>query len=234
MVIPHDETEDIVEQHDARGWGTSGLKKMRVKLFFRTDIYHALTYVNKDHFSAVKLELRWSKEDLAILLAHRLQNLHPEHKGALTFPVSIEWINQLFDWPANNALKSFDAFYDLMRDGNGDVIAARSHQLLHRSAKATDQFRYPRHQPTRERKIDLGTGYPRSIRPKTAAFKLNDFLQVFQNFSETYDQLKVPTSVFDRAIGYLVGEEDPLDAEFMVIADLVRVGALAIRDQQSR
>jgi hypothetical protein len=69
---------------------------------------------------------------------------------------------------------------------------------------------------------------------QTASAKLSDFLQVFQNFSETYDQLKgSPQSRFTRSeLGLALGKPDLLDAG-LVIADLVRVGALGIMDNRS-
>ena len=73
------------------------LKRIRFKLFFRTDIYQALTYVNKDHFSGLKLELQWSREDLAIMLGHRLQVLHPDYADTLDYPTSRGWIDEVFD-----------------------------------------------------------------------------------------------------------------------------------------
>src|SRR6266496_321668 len=209
------------------------LKRIRFKLFFRTDIYHALTYVNKDHFSAVKLELRWSKEDLAILLAHRLRNLHPDHKEVLTFSVALDWVNQIFDWSAQKAIKAFDALYDLIQDGNGDVLPRDLINFCITAQKAQTNFDVQGvHQPTNGKLISEPA--TRDAFVQTAAFKLNDFLQVFQNFSETYDQLKgSPKSVFNRAdLSAALGKKDPLDAN-LVIADLVRVGALAIKDHKS-
>src|SRR5258705_4724372 len=54
----HDETEDLLSNLMRAVGELIRLDRIRFKLFFRTDIYHSLTYVNKDHFSAVKLELR--------------------------------------------------------------------------------------------------------------------------------------------------------------------------------
>jgi hypothetical protein len=229
----HDETEDLLSNMMRAVGELIRLKRIRFKLFFRTDIYHALTYVNKDHFSAVKLELRWSKEDLAILLAHRLQNLHPTHKGALTFPISSDWLNQLFDWPAETALKSFEAFYDLMRDGNDDVLPRDLINFCITAQKSQMSFDIQGINQPANGKLISGPAI-REAFVQTAAFKLNDFLQVFQNFSETYDQLKgSPASLFKRAdLSSALGKKDPLDAN-LVIADLARVGALAIKDRKS-
>jgi len=229
----HDETEDLLSSMMRAVGELIRLRRIRFKLFFRTDIYHALTYVNKDHFSAVKLELRWSKEDLAILLAHRLQNLHTQHHGALTFPVSSELISQIFDWPINKALKSFDSFYDLMRDGNGDVLPRDLINFCITAQKAQINFDIQGINKPANGRLISGPAL-RDAFVQTAAFKLNDFLQVFQNFSETYDQLKgSPTSSFNRAdLSAALGKKDPLDAK-LVIADLVRVGALMIKDHRS-
>ncbi len=229
----HGETEDLLSNMMRAVGELIRLRRIRFKLFFRTDIYHALTYVNKDHFSAVKLELRWSKEDLAILLAHRLQNLHPDHSNALVFPTSLKWINQLFDWPTHKALNGFDAFYDLMQDGNRDVLPRDLINFCITAQKSQMNFDVQGiNQPANGRLIS-GPAI-RAAFVETAAFKLNDFLQVFRNFSETYDQLKgSPTAVFNRAdLGAALGKRDPLDAN-LVIADLVRVGALAIMDRRS-
>jgi hypothetical protein len=207
--------------------------RIRLKLFFRTDIYQALTYVNKDHFSGLKLDLQWSKEDLAIMVGHRLQVLHSDFKGALDYPTSKVWIDEVFDWPKNGLLTTFDGLYDTMRDGNGDIlprdminfcIAAQKFQLAF-DIQGVEK-------PSSDKLISA-----RAIRDaflRTADSKLNDFLQVFQNFSETYNQLKgSPQSRFNRIdLAKAIGKDDPLDAG-LVIVDLVRVGALGIMDNRS-
>jgi len=229
----HDETEDLLSNMMRAVGELIRSKRIRFKLFFRTDIYHALTYVNKDHFSAVKLELRWSKEDLAILLAHRLLNLHPQSKTSLTYPIAMEWINEIFDWSHDKDLKSFDDFYRLMRDGNGDVLPRDMINFCITAQKCQTSFDIQGvNFPAKGKLIS-----PPAIREafiQTAAFKLKDFLQVFQNFSETYDRLKGSQSfIFNRAeLGSALGKNDALDAN-LVIADLVRVGALAITDKKS-
>ena len=229
----HDETEDLLSSMMRAVGELIRLKRIRFKLFFRTDIYHSLTYVNKDHFSAVKLELRWSKEDLAILLAHRLQNLHPNHEAALTFPVGLDWINQIFDWPNQGNLKSFDALYEFMKDGNGDVLPRDLINFCITSQKSQMSFDIQGVNPPKANKL-ISSPAIRDSFIQTAAFKLKDFLQVFQNFSETYDQIKgSQSSAFNRAdLSIALGKNDPLDAN-LVIADLVRVGALAIKDKRS-
>jgi hypothetical protein len=232
-VSRHDETEDLLSAMMRAVGELIRSKQIRFKLFFRTDIYHSLTYVNKDHFSAVKLELQWSKEDLAILLAHRLQSLHQDHKAALTFPIALNWINQVFDWPAQKALNGFEGLYGLMKDGNGDVLPRDLINFCITAQKLQVSFDIQGvNQPTGGKLISATAVREGFI--QTAAFKLKDFLQVFQNFSETYDQLKgSQTSLFQRAeLSAALGKKDPLDAN-LVIADLVRVGALAIKDKKA-
>ena len=229
----HDETEDLLSTMMRAVGELIRSKRIRFKLFFRTDIYDSLTYVNKDHFSAVKLELQWSKEDLAILLAHRLQSLHSDHITALNFPVGLDWINQVFDWPASNALNSFENFYGLMKDGNGDVLPRDLINFCITAQKLQVSFDIQGvNLPTKDRLISASAVREAFI--QTAAFKLNDFLQVFQNFSETYDKLKgSQSSLFHRMdLSAALGKNDPLDAN-LVISDLVRVGALAIMDRKS-
>ena len=97
------------------------LKRIRFKLFFMLDIYQALTYVNKDHFSAVKLELKWTKEDIAILLGHRVALLHPENTSAIKYPLALEWLNEVFDW-GKQYHHGFEDLYELFKDGNGNVL----------------------------------------------------------------------------------------------------------------
>lgn len=229
----HDETEDLLSAMMRAVGELIRSKRIRFKLFFRTDIYNSLTYVNKDHFSAVKLELQWSKEDLAILLAHRLQTLHHGDKSALTFPIALEWINQVFDWPTERALTDFDHFYGMMKDGNGDVLPRDMINFCITAQKLQMSFDIQGiNQPKKGTLISAPA--VREAFMQTAAFKLKDFLQVFQNFSETYDQLKgSQSSLFHRAeLSAALGKKEPLDAN-LVIADLVRVGALAIKDKKS-
>lgn len=118
----HDQAEDLQSSLMKAVGELTRLKRVRFKLFFRTDVYQALTYVNKDHFSGVKLTLQWSKEDLCIMLGHRLHVLHPGHTAAITYPAAKQWTDEFFDWPKNGLLRSFDDLYAAMRDGNDDVL----------------------------------------------------------------------------------------------------------------
>src|SRR5260370_12213994 len=66
---------------------------------------------------------------------------------------------------------------------------------------------------------------------QTASSKLNDFLQVFQNCSETYNQLKgSPQSKFNRAdLAKPIGTKDPLNP-VLVIPDFVLFVPLGLID----
>jgi hypothetical protein len=229
----HDESEDLLSDLMRAVAELIRLKRIRFKLFFRTDIYEALTYVNKDHFSAVKLELSWSKEDLAILLAHRLQSVHGAKVDRLDYAISLTWIEAVFDWPANGVLKDFQSLYSLMRDGNNDVLPRDLIQFCVRAQKSQLNFTIQGVNSPGNKKLISATA-TRDAFIQTAQSKLNDFLQVFQNFKETYDQLKgSPSATFDRMqLGAALGKKDLLDAN-LVIADLVRVGALAIKDRRA-
>jgi hypothetical protein len=229
----HDDTEDLLSNLMRAVAELIRLRRIRFKLFFRTDIYHSLTYVNKDHFSAVKLELRWSKEDLAILLAHRLRSLHNGYADPLVFSTSVQWVDEVFDWPKDSELKSFHEIYRLLRDGNGDVLPRDLINFCIEAKKLQESFDIQGvHAPSGNRLIS-----GRAIREaftQTAASKLYDFLQVFQNFRDTYDRLKgSAVARFNRAdLSNALGKKDKLDAD-LVIADLVRVGALAITDKKA-
>ncbi len=228
----HDDTEDLLSNMMRAIAELIRLEGVRFKLFFRTDIYHALTYVNKDHFSAVKLELRWSKEDLAILLAHRLHSLHPRTDTQPTYPVALEWINGVFDWPQAGMLTSFEKLFLAMQDGNMDVLPRDLIQFCITAQKAQLNYDVQGINPPNGKLISA----PAILEAfkTTASAKLHDFLQVFKNFGETYDQLKGSSEAeFNRAdLSAALGKDDPLDAQ-LVIADLVRVGALRIKDKKS-
>ncbi|MCW1968445.1 MAG: hypothetical protein KIH69_010060, partial [Anaerolineae bacterium] len=208
------------------------LSQIKFKLFFRTDLYNALTYVNKDHFSASKLELKWSKEDLAILLAHRIARVKPSHAGRITYPIAIQWINQLFDW-STSKVKDFDDLCVKFMDGNANVLPRNIIQFCIEAQIKQTQYNI--------QGINLGeNGHlisPNAINEAlltTADSKLNDFLQVFQNFSTTYSLLKGHhTAQFTRSeLATALNISDPLKAQ-LSISDLVRVGAIAIKDRKA-
>jgi hypothetical protein len=229
----HDESEDLLSSLMRAVAELIRLKRVRFKLFFRTDIYEALTYVNKDHFSAVKLQLSWSKEDLAILLGHRLQSIQDEKADGITFKTSLTWINDVFDWPPDGLLEDFEGLYSSMRDGNNDVLPRDLIQFCVTAQKSQISFSIQGVNPPANARL-ISPAAIRGAFVQTASSKLHDFLQVFQNYKETYDQLKgSQTATFDRAqLSAALGKQDPLDAK-LVIADLVRVGALAIKDRRA-
>jgi hypothetical protein len=228
-----DETEELLSSLMRTVGELIRLRQIRFKLFFRTDIYDALTYVNKDHFSGLKVELRWSREDLAIILGHRLHVLHPSHSTALDYPTSQEWIDEVFEWPNTGLLTSFDGLYETMRDGNGVVLPRDVVNFCIGAQKLQLGFNIQGIEKPSGNKLISARAIREAFR-QTASAKLSDFLQVFQNFSETYDQLKgSPQARFTRAeLGLALGKPDLLDAG-LVIADLVRVGALGILDNRS-
>ena len=229
----HDDVEDLLSNLMRAVAELLRLKRIRFKLFFRSDIYHALTYVNKDHFSALKLELQWSREDLAILLAHRLLPLHPEHNGAVTFAISKEWIDKVFEWGDKQSPESFEKLYEMFRDGNGDVLPRDLMIFCISAQRAQQNFNTQGIHSAANGKLIAHNACREAVR-LTAASKLNDFLQVFQNFRDTYDLLKGSASDrFTRAqLSKALGKQDPLDAG-LVIADLARVGAIKITDRKS-
>ncbi|MCC6127037.1 MAG: hypothetical protein IT426_18920 [Pirellulales bacterium] len=228
----HDDVENLLSNMMRSVAELIRLKRIRIKLFFRTDIYHSLTYVNKDHFSALKLELRWSKEDLAIMLAHRLRVLHPGVIIPLDYPNSIRWIQDVFDWGTKPPI-SFDDLYELLKDGNGDVLPRDLINFCIQAQKAQENFNIQGIHPPNHGKLISCFALQKALQ-QTAASKLTDFLQVFQNFKDTYDQLKGGKSRhFTRdELSIALGKKEPLDAK-IVIADLVRVGALAIKDKKA-
>jgi len=229
----HDNVEDLLSNLMRAVDELVRLKRVRFKLFFRSDIYNSLTYVNKDHFSALKLDLQWSREDLAILLAHRLHPIHPQHPDSLIYSISIEWINEVFDWTEGTKPQSFDQLYELLKDGNGDALPRDLINFCIEAQKAQQNFNTQGiHSPSNGKLISSAA--IQEALQHTAASKLDDFLHVFQNFKDTYDQLHGSASrCFNRAeLSKALGKDDPLNAR-LAIADLVRVGALAIKDKKA-
>ncbi|TKJ42176.1 hypothetical protein CEE37_00425 [candidate division LCP-89 bacterium B3_LCP] len=229
----HDNVEDLLSNLMRAVAELLRLKRIRFKLFFRSDVYHSLTYVNKDHFSALKLDLEWSREDLAILLAHRIRPLHPSHDNLLTFPTSLEWINEIFDWKKGKIPNSFDQLYELLKDGNGNVLPRDLINFCIAAQRTQQNFNNQDINTPTNGKLVSWQAIHEAVE-RTAASKLNDFLQVFQNYKDTYDQLKGSASrCFSRSeLSKALGREDSLDAN-IVIADLVRVGAIAIKDRRA-
>jgi hypothetical protein len=208
------------------------LDALHFKLFFRTDLYSALTYVNKDHFSSVKLELHWSREDLAILLGHRLAVLHEDEASRIKYQMAIDWINAVFEWMPD-AVSSFDDLYVKLQDGNSDVLPRDLVNFCVGAQKAQQNYDVQGVNMPAAGCLISQAAVGHAI-VQTAASKLTDFLQVFQSFSKTYDRLKGhDTRVFDRIeLGKALGLNDSLNAQ-IAIADLVRVGAIAVKDRKS-
>jgi hypothetical protein len=222
-----DELEDLLGNLMRAVGELIRLKRIRFKLFFRSDIYQALTYVNKDHFSAVKLELKWTKEDIAILLAHRLAVLHPENKAAITYPLALQWLNEVFDW-SKRYHHGFEGLHELFKDGNGDVLPRDFVNFCIEAQKLQQTFAKQGINEVTEQLISAAA--VEEAMQRTAASKLSDFLQVFENFGETFKQLKGhKSSQFTRKqLSEALGKKD-LDAQ-LVISELVRIGAIAVKD----
>ncbi len=207
------------------------LDALHFKLFFRTDLYSALTYVNKDHFSSVKLELHWSREDLAILLGHRLAVLYDNVIPPIQYQTALDWINAVFEWAPE--VSSFDDLYVKLQDGNSDVLPRDLVNFCVEAQKAQQNFNVQGVNKSLAGRLVSGAACSHAI-GQTAASKLTDFLQVFQSFSKTYDRLKGhDVRRFSRSeLGEALGLNEPLNAQ-IAIADLVRVGAIAIKDSKS-
>ena len=207
------------------------LRRLKFKLFFRSDIYDGLGWVNKDHFSALKLVLKWTKEDIGILIAHRLAVLHSEHKNKndITYPIAKKWLNEVFDWGKTFA-DGFEALYELFKDGNGDALPR---DFVHFCIEAQKlQLTFNRQGVNKPTCLVSDEAVRQAVELMAGA-KLNDFLQVFQNYSQTYKQLSGHNSrTFNRAeLSHALGKAD-LDAK-LVISDLVRIGAVAIKDKRA-
>ena len=205
------------------------LRRLKFKLFLRSDIYDELGWVNKDHFSALKLTLKWTKEDIGILLAHRLAVLHPEHRNDITYPVAKKWLDKVFDWGDSYA-GGFEELYELFKDGNGDALPR---DFVHFCIEAQKSQLTFNRQGVNEPTCLVSPAAVREAVELTAGAKLNDFLQVFQNYSQTYKQLSGHHSrTFNRKeLSAALGKAD-LDAR-LVISDLVRIGAVAVKDKKA-
>jgi hypothetical protein len=208
------------------------LNSLHFKLFFRTDLYSALSYVNKDHFSSVKLELHWSREDLAILLGHRLAVLHEGAFPPIQYQTALDWVNAVFAW-SPGGVSGFDDLYVKLQDGNSDVLPRDLVNFCVEAQKAQQNYDVQGVNRPGTGRLISGAASDYAI-VQTAASKLTDFLQVFQSFSKTYDRLKGhDVRQFNRSeLGEALGLSDPLNAQ-IAIADLVRVGAVAVKDKKS-
>ena len=164
------------------------LPHLRFKLFFRTDIYNALSYVNKDHFSGSKLELTWSREDLAILLAHRLRVRHPDFKGAIGFEPALSWINQIFDWGKPPAA-DFDSLYHFLMDGTENVLPRDLINFCSHSREAQLAFNRQQVNPPTASHL-IGNEAIQQGLEDTARSKMDDFIQVFRNYRSHFEQLR--------------------------------------------
>ncbi|MGD0413380.1 MAG: hypothetical protein ABSC18_16940 [Verrucomicrobiota bacterium] len=240
----HDDVEDLLSNLMRAVAELLRLNRIRFKLFFRRDIYHSLTYVNKDHFSAVKLELQWSLEDLAILLGHRLRPLHsensalkalqpPEQNSSLSFSTSKQWVDEVFEWCRDESPHSFEDLYEKFKDGNGVVLPRDAINFCIEAQRAQQNFNNQTVNLPSKGRLVSPRACVKALR-LTAASKLTDFLQVFQNFHDTFDQLKGSDSKYftRQALSAALGKSDPTDAS-LVIADLVRVGAIGITDRRA-
>jgi hypothetical protein len=228
---PEEEIEELLSSLMMTVSDLIRLRRLKFKLFFRSDIYDGLGWVNKDHFSALKLSLKWAKEDIGILLAHRLAVLHPEHKDndEITFPAAKKWLNEVFDWGTTHA-DGFEGFYERFKDGNGDALPRDFVNFCIEAQKL--QMTFNRQGINKSTNL-ISAEAVRQAMQLTAAAKLNDFLQVFPNYSQTYKQLSGHDSrVFDRkGLSSALGKSD-LDAK-LVISDLVRIGAVTIKDKRA-
>ena len=208
------------------------LQRIRFKLFFRTDIYNALTYVNKDHFGALKLILSWSKEDLAILLGYRLSVIHESFTNPINYYLALSWINEFFEW-SEKGVAGFDDLYQRLMDGNGDVLPRDLVIFCNEAQKQQLNYNIQGVNEAKNGRMVSQAAVMHALR-LTASSKLNDFLNVFKNFRDSYDLLKgYPSRHLSRQeLSDALGKPDKLDAN-SAIADLVRVGAIRIKDRKS-
>ena len=203
---------------------------IKVKLFFRTDIYTRLTYVNKDHFSSSRLELKWSRDDLSILLGHRLAKLHTTHTANVSVAVANEWIAQVFEW--GGEVTSFEDLYYKLQDGLGNVLPRDLVHLCIQAKRIQEAFTVQETNIPTNGKLISKKAIDDALY-ETANAKLTDFLNVFRMFSSTMDQLRGhPTCEISRAdLTKAFGKTD-LDAA-LIIADLWTVGALKVVDKKA-
>jgi hypothetical protein len=206
-------------------------RPIRFKLFFRTDVYNALTYVNKDHFSSAKLELRWSKEDLAIMLGYRLRPVFSGDNSAIKFPLALQWIDAVFGW-SEKSVQSFEQLYSKLMDGNGDVLPRDVINFCSAAKRAQQAFDLQGINSPPSGKFISPQAIAQGLK-ETAQSKMDDFIQVFENYRKHFEQLRGHASRhFKRKeLSAALGQTEKLDADLM-ISDLVRVGAVAIKDKR--
>jgi hypothetical protein len=157
----------------------------------------------------------------------------PEQRSSLSFATAQHWINEVFEWCQDKPPYGFEDLYARFKDGNGVVLPRDIINFCIEAKRAQQNFDTQEiNQPTGGRLISAHACS--SALRRTAASKLTDFLQVFQNFRDTYDLLKgSPSRHFTRTeLSAALGKRERLDAD-LVITDLVRVGAIAIMDRKS-
>ena len=206
-------------------------RPIRFKLFFRTDVYNALTYVNKDHFSSAKLELKWSKEDIAIMLGYRLRPVFGADNPAIKFALAMKWIDDVFEW-GKKSVEGFEQLYLKLMDGNGDVLPRDVINFCSAAQRAQQAFDLQGINSPGAGKIISQPAIAQGLK-ETAQSKMDDFIQVFENYRKHFEQLKGHASRrFTRQeLAAALGQAEKLDADLM-ISDLVRVGAIAIKDKR--
>ncbi len=206
-------------------------RPIRFKLFFRTDIYNALSYVNKDHFSSAKLELKWSKEDIAIMLGYRLRPALGPDIQTIKFQQALKWVDDVFEW-GNKSVENFEHLYSKLMDGNGDVLPRDVINFCSAAKRAQQAFDLQGINPPGAKKLISQPAIAQGLK-ETARSKMDDFIQVFENYRKHFEQLKGNASrQFTRQeLAAALGQSEKLDADLM-ISDLVRVGAIAIKDKR--
>jgi hypothetical protein len=183
-------------------------------------------------------------EDLAILLGHRLRPLQADQSvlarlqrplpgDSLSFATSQQWIDAVFQWRPEGSPSSFVDLYEKFKDGTGVVLPRDIIKFCIEAQRAQCSYDTQGiNQPEGQRLVSACAC--KHALHETATSKLTDFLQVFQNFRDTYDLLKgSPSRHFTRSeLSAALGKPERLDAD-LVIADLARVGAIGVKDKKS-
>ncbi len=199
--------------------------RIRLKLFFRSDQYNDLSFVNKDHFSASKVSLQWTPEDLASILANRLLVLHEQSE--VDSPQSL--IDQTFEWSAASA-PSFEALCAALTDGNGLVLPRDIILFAENARKAQVQFNtQKRNQPPIPRQISAAA-IAEGLQA-TRESKLHDFLMVLPNLAKVLERMKgAETSTFSRADLIKLLGVDSTEQGDLAIAEFVPLGLIEVTD----